>query len=144
MLGQILKYINNWFVTKDGIHRGTFKIDSGKLVDVDFIKNGQYFRIVGSIFNDGVYKHEFKGLKDEIFNGEIWTLAIPNEIFELSEEIEDWVEKYTESINSPYQSESFGGYSYTKSSGLTGEDGKSSNPSWQSTFSSRLNMWRKI
>ena len=101
----------------------------------------QYFRIVGSIFNDGVYKNDDElHLTDELFDGAVWLMAVPREIVDLAKEISDWNKKYGEAINTPYQSESFGGYSYSKASG--GSNGSS--PSWQSVFSSRLNKWRKI
>jgi hypothetical protein len=103
------------------------------------LQEGQYFRIVGSVFNDGVYKYPATELKDEVFNGGIWEMAIPKELIELSTEIENWNNNNTSVLNSPYQSESFGGYSYTKKSGTNGGD-----LTWQSQFASQLNQWRKV
>ena len=47
--------------------------------------------------------------------------------------------KYGEKSLSPYQSESFGGYSYTKASASNGDQ-----VDWKTVFRSRLNRWRKI
>lgn len=128
---------------------GSFEIFEGKLINADFIrsiKNNQYFRITGSIFNDGVYKYTSDlALIDEIFTGSIWLMAIPKEVIDLDKEIEDWKNKYLTldgEAMSPFQSESFGGYSYSKVS--SGNSSNSSVPTWQSTFASRLNQWRKI
>jgi len=107
------------------------------------LQDGQYFRIVGSVFNDGVYQYPATGLTDETFDGAIWAMAIPSEVIALASDIEAWKEKY-QSIDSPamspYNSESFGGYSYSKSSG--GSDDLSG--TWQGAFADRLNHWRKI
>lgn len=115
-------------------------------MDTDFtsiIQPNQYFRIIGSVFNDGVYKYTDElVLNDEIFVGSVWLMAIPKEVVDLASEISAWIEKNSDAITSPYQSESFGGYSYTKAS--AGSNSNSSGPTWQSIFASRLNMWRKI
>jgi len=144
MLSEICQELKNWFDRNQPKFHGDFEISDGKITDEAFIvaiQNNQYFRIIGSIFNDGVYKYtDDLELTDESFSGSIWFMAIPKEVIALSTEITEWLTKYGESINSPYQSESFGGYSYNKSSG--GSD--SSAPSWQSTFASKLNLWRKI
>lgn len=139
MLEDILDYIHNYFVKET--HIGTYMIESGKL-DLPFLMDGQYFRIVGSVFNDGVHLYNSElSLKDESFDGEVWALAIPSPIIALSNDITNWVNKYGEFTTSPYQSESFGGYSYTKSNG--GSNG-SSNVGWKDVFKSRLNRWRKL
>ena len=44
---------------------------------------------------------------------------------------------------SPFSSESFGGYSYSKAQGYAGEGGGMLN-TWQAIFASRLAPWRKI
>lgn len=141
MLKEILDYIHNYFVKE--VYRGNFKIESGSL-NVGFLLDGQYFKINGSVFNDGVHKYNDTEdvLRDEEFQGYIMTMAVPQDIINLDAEISSWVDKYGEVADSPYQSESFGGYTYTKASG----SGSSSNPqvSWQDKFASRLNAYRKI
>lgn len=142
MIEQILDYIHNYFEKE--IVYGVFSIKSGR-PDVDFIQNNQYFRIVGSVFNDGVYKlSDDMSLIDETFKGEIWAMAVPPAVVALSSEISAWVNKYGESSNSPYQSESFGGYSYTKKSASGNANDGNDASDWRSVFRSRLNHWRKI
>jgi hypothetical protein len=85
-------------------------------------------------------------LTDEVFDGAIWLMAIPKDVLILSEEIDAWIEKYggVDSVAmSPYNSESFGGYSYSKSGGGS-SDGTSKAGTWQGAFATRLNEWRKI
>lgn len=140
MLNELCKEINNWFVQK--IYFDEYTIEDGILI-VPELQQGQYFRIVGSVFNDGVYKYPATGLNDETFDGAVWAMAIPQEVIALSSEIEEWVDKYAKvdsSAMSPYQSESFGGYSYSKASSGDENGGNT----WQSVFRSRLNQWRKI
>lgn len=147
MLNEICQEIRNWFDRNQPKIQGSFEISNGRLIDVAFISTiqaNQYFRIIGSVFNDGVYKYDDQlELVDEKFEGSIWLMAIPKELVALSAEISEWIVKYGENINSPYNSESFGGYSYTKAS-RSGSNSGASNPTWQSMFASRLNKWRKI
>lgn len=142
MLEQVLNFIHNFFVKET--YRGTFKIVNGEL-QVDFLKPNQYYKIVGSIFNDGVHQYSIGILaEDEEFEGQIWAMAVPPAVIAIADEVDDWVNKYGDAVNSPYQSESFGGYSYSKSSGQ-GKDGTmKSNYDWRDVFGSRLNHWRKL
>ena len=74
-------------------------------------------------------------------------MAVPKEVILLATEIELWQAQYggIDSQNmSPYQSESFGGYSYTKASGNSSDKTGSSVPTWQSVFGARLRRYRKI
>ena len=117
MIGELLHEIRNYFDMSR--HFGTFRIvDGSPIFDEIPIQTGQYFRICGSVFNDGVYQYPFEDLRDEEWTGAVWLLAIPQEIIELSEEIDKWKEQY--GAAGPYTSESFAGYSYTKA---TGKDG---------------------
>ena len=158
MISDLCHELNNWFDEnpRTGTKRryfGKFVIDNGE-IDLDHIdiQVGQYFRIVGSVFNDGVYKYEPKGnspvLNDEVFEGAIWVMSIPASVIALSSEIDDWQAKYggvDSAAMSPFTSESFGGYSYSKtsSSGSNGT-GIGGAGTWQSAFANRLNKWRKI
>ena len=142
MLTELCKELNNWFCIKK--YFGDFTIEDGVLTAPE-LQNGQYFRIVGSVFNDGVYEYPAQGLEDETFNGAVWAMAIPQDVIALSEEIDAWKEKYADIDSvamSPFQSESFGGYSYSKASGA-GESGNTAGD-WRSVFGSRLNNWRKV
>lgn len=143
MLTELCRELNNWF-EKDRFF-GTFQVDGGSIdLSGTGIQNGQYFRIAGSVFNDGVYQYPAEGLTDETFEGAVWAMAVPPSVIALADEIEAWQAKYRgadSAAMSPFQSESFGGYSYSKAggSGSGGTDG-----SWQNAFRSRLNPWRKI
>lgn len=137
MLEQICAFIHNYFVYSET--SGTFTVSGGALVISDLVP-GQYFRITGSRFNDGVYQYPAE-LVDETFDGTISEMRPPRSFLSLAEEIEAWQEKYGGASAGPYQSESFGGYSYTLKSGASGSD---TAPGWQGAFRSRLNQWRKL
>lgn len=137
MLTEVLHLLRNWF-EREKIF-GSFKVEGGTLVGESVpLQQGQYYRIIGSVFNDGVHKKGDQLVDEDTFDGAVWTLAIPKEVIDLAADIEEWITANQAAIMSPYQSESFGGYSYTKAS-VNG-----SNPTWQNTFASRLNLWRKI
>lgn len=148
MLTEICQYLHNWFEVAK--FYGKFIISDGYIEsyndgDMGLIE-GQYFRIIGSLLNDGVHQYPSEGLKDETFDGAIWSMAIPPAMLSLSEEIDAWQTKHgsvDSTAMSPYQSESFGGYSYSKSSGGSVESGGGSG-GWQSAFANRLSSWRKL
>ena len=150
MLTALCGYLKNWFEV-DRLY-GDFKIIDGAITYADGttlpLQNGQHFRIIDSIFNDGVYQYPpvtSVVLKDEEFSGSVWCLAIPNEVLALADDIATWQDKYggvDSAAMSPFSSEGFGGYSYSKSSGNTA-DGSAGN-SWQSVFGNRLQRYRKI
>ena len=119
MLEQVLAYLNNWFLVPDGVHSGTFEIKGGGIA-LPFLSVGQYFRVMGSVFNDGLHQYPANNLVDETFEGAVWALAVPNAVAFLSEEMEAWQEKNGAASTGPYQSESFGGYSYTRATGASG------------------------
>lgn len=139
MMEEILNYINNFFVEE--IREGTFTITEGKINELE-IDDVQYYRIVGSVFNDGVYQGKDDLEKDETFEGEIWLMAVPRAVIKIAKEIEEWTATYADKMNSPYQSESFGGYSYSKASGsdASGE----ATASWKTIYGSRLKAWRRM
>lgn len=117
--------------------KGVFEIKNGT-IDLPFLLNGQYFRICGSVLNDGVFRYPHNSFLDETFSGEIWAMAVPPRLVALLAEINEWDEKYGE--QTPYSSESFGGYSYSRvTDSMTGGA-----VTWQSVFRQRLNNWRKI
>lgn len=139
MLEQVLMNIRNWFPVKGGIYSGTFTIKDGGIT-LPFLADGQYFRICGSVFNDGLHQYNVLDLTDETFNGTIWALSIPQPIIDLANEIQEWQDKNSDALSSPYSSESFGGYSYSKAT--NSETGGAE--TWQSHFGQQLSAWRKI
>ena len=154
MLTEICTYLHNWFDI-DEYHkklphmRGHIYFEGGHYADLPFIaKKGQYFYIHGSIFNDGVYKYTDElELVDEDFVGVVQSMIIPKELLSLVAEIEEWSDKYnrvgSEAL-SPFNSESFGGYTYSKSAGGSGSGSSGSATDPISVFAKRLNKWRKL
>lgn len=137
--------LHNWF--EQSKHFDEFTIENGALQDASFLKQGQYFRIVGSTFNDGVYQYPTDELTDETFAGAVWAMAIPPNVLALFNEIQEWDAKYSqnESANSPFQSETMQGvYSYTKSSSTRVGGGSDDLFYWQGHFRSKLNRYRKV
>ena len=141
MLTELCQELRNWF-ERDKFF-GTFTIENG-MIDVPALQDGQYYRIIGSVFNDGVHEYPSTDLTDEVFVGAIWSMAVPPSVIDLSERISDWVTQYGEMVSSPYSSESFGGYSYAIASSGSGSANSGGSPTWRSTFASELNKWRKI
>ena len=139
MLEQVLMNIRNWFPVKGGIHSGTFTIEDGGIT-LPFLADGQYFRICGSVFNDGLHQYPAADLVDEEFSGSILELAIPPAVVDLADEIGAWQEKNGEAASGIYQSESFGGYSYSKAT----DEETGGAVTWQSAFKQQLSAWRKI
>lgn len=137
--------VKNYFVRE--ILLGDFVIENGT-IEIDGLKQGQYFRIVGSVLNDGVYQYPVKNLSDEAFDGAIWVMTVPNAVMAFLDEINEYQEYLDANKNiilSPYQSESFGGYSYSKisesaSTSSTGAD----RFTWQEKFRNRLDKYRKV
>ena len=134
-LTNLCAELRNYFETKKRF--GTFTISGGSISPSDFLQDGQYFRIVGSVFNDGVHRHPAHDLTDETFDGAVWAMAVPPAVIELLQKIQEFE---AAAANSPtaYTSESFGGYSYTKA---TDENGLPAG--WRSVFRSELKKWRK-
>lgn len=146
MLTVLCKELNNWFEYAKFF--GTFTIDNNVITGCYSLQENQYFRIVGSVFNDGVYKFdEDLDLIDETFTGAIWAMAVPKEVIALADDIKDWSDKYLgvdSAAMSPFNSESFGGYSYSKSGGSSSSGNVDLSGTWQGAFADRLNHWRKI
>ena len=141
--------LHNWFDV-DGMGRtksttGKFVILGGSIELNGFIPERQFFRIEGSAFNDGAHRYGDNDLVDETFTGKITAMYIPKTVFQLLRDMNEWQEKYGETVDSPYNSESFGGYSYSKAGAgdiLSGSDGRATGV--KSVFANRLNKWRKV
>ena len=146
MLTEIFQYLRNWFEKTK--YFGEFVISGNTISYSDGsslpLIEGQYFRIVGSLLNDGVYKHGDADLQDEDFEGSVWSMAVPPAVVQIITDISNWVDANAEAISSPYQSESFGGYSYTKAYSGSSSGSGGVPVSWQTQFAVRLSPWRKI
>lgn len=140
-LTEVCEYLNNFFWEKK--IRGTFHIEGGAIT-VPALKDGQYFCISGSTFNNGVHIYPATDLTDEEFEGEIMAMAVPQRIIALLPKIEEWKTKYGSvgsPAMSPYSSESFNNYSYSKGGG--GASG-GSNITWRDTYAADLNPYRRL
>ena len=155
-LNEVLGYLNNYFVT--GCGTGDFRIGNGMIAGpLPELKPGQYFHVSGSVRNDGVhhmprtlydisfsdsYFAQTQGgdptLHSESFSGEVCSLAIPQELLRLIEEISEWKER-PENQPSALSSESFDGYSYTRQGGQSGRI-----ITWINAFGPRLRRWRRL
>lgn len=138
MLTEICAELRNYFEEPNGRHFGKFTIRGGSIAPLDFLQDGQYFRIIGSVFNDGVHQYTAADLTDEIFHGAVWSMAVPPAVIDLAAEIEEY-NNSDAGKPSPFTAESFGGYSYTKATDASGAP-----IGWQKAFASRLNKWRKL
>lgn len=146
VLEDILWHIHNWFI-RDEFSVSGCTIANKSLPDSIDIPDGVWYRIQGSYLNDGMHLKGAKdeGLTDETFDGTITTHVMPQALLRTAEEVSSWVAKYGEAYDSPYQSESFGGYSYSKKQGASG-GGSAAPPQsgWQSVFAGRFTKWRKL
>lgn len=137
MLETVLNHLHNWFEIRGAARYGTYSIVSGAPA-LDFVQDGQYYKIEGSVFNDGLHKYgDETKLVDETFTGFVIPLAVPKVVVSLADEIKVYCEKNpaTDKV-----SESFGGYSYQR-----GTDGSGRvTGGWQAAFRDRLNLWKKV
>ena len=147
MLSEVCAYLRNYFDNGQPHTFGEIEIRNGALFTPCNLKAGQYFRIIGSTFNDGVYQFPTTALRaDETFNGAVWGMAVPPDLIDLIAEMEAWKADKANAyaLNSPYQSESKADYSYTLKSG-TDSSGKNSGASALiNQFAGRLSRWRKL
>lgn len=148
MLAAVLGKLHNWF-DRDAngrflhVESGELSVEGGSLVGADgWLQDGQYFRILGSVFNDGLHQHPACDLKDESFEGCAYALAVPTEVVDLAQRIGEWEAKNGDAARGPYQSESFGGYSYSLKDGGGGSSPASGG--WERAFAPELRRWRKL
>ena len=125
------KYVNQ-------IKVGKFTIEGGKITPSDFLEEQDYFRIVGSKRNDGLYQYPSAELNDEEFNGAVWVMRVPPALVTLAQQYKEELEKES-GKPSAYISESFGGYSYTKATNSKGVP-----LNWEHLHADELNQWRII
>lgn len=154
-LGRVLAHIHNWF-TRETLSLSGCEVVGGQLPAsvAEAVPSGAWYRIEGSYLNDGLHLRgaEDEGLADETFDGTLYVLAVPKELLAVVDEIADWVtanaEARSKAASSPYQSESFGGYTYTIRSDLAGGSSGSSGggglTGWQAAFRSDLNPYRRL
>ena len=169
MLEAICAHLHNYFTADEDIHAGTWTIENGTLDLSGILIEGQYFRIVGSALNDGVYAYPIQTVQageqaggedeageqqaeaapargillDETFTGEIWAMKVPRALRALAAEIEAWQARYGAAMASPYMSENIiGVYSYSRGAESAAAGGSAD--AWKNVFKGRLNEWRKL
>lgn len=147
-VADVMRQCNNYFET--GYRATNYSISGGVLSPSDALRPGMWIYISGSFFWDGVWRvgegwsvdEGWKldgagdGMPDDTFYGRVYFLAPPHEFLALCEEITAYAEK---AAVSPYQSESFGEYSYTKAQGKNGGI-----LGWQEAFADRLRPYRRM
>lgn len=139
---EVLRYLNNYFFRFK--ETGKFTIKDNKITGLkgNYL-NSQYLLIEGSVFNDGVIE-VVSSINGEItlekpfneeFEGIVYSLAIPQTIINLVEEINAWKRdnKKTDIIT-----ESFEGYSYTRA------NSNGQIITWKDIFKEELRGYRKI
>ena len=125
------KYVNQ-------IKVGKFTIEDGKIAPSDFLEEEDYYRIIGSKHNDGLYQYPNSDLTDEMFDGAVWVMRVPPALVTLAQQYKEELEKES-GKPSAYISESFGGYSYTKATNSKGVP-----LNWEHLHADELNQWRII
>ena len=137
MLQAILEHIHNYFISAP--NPGSYVIADGVISPSPSFNTYHEAGLRDDDDNEAV------GLRDERFAGSLCALAVPPAVIALSAEISQWVEKYGDVMNSPYQSENvIGVYSYSKEQSYAGSAKPYKTGSWQDVFASRLNRWRKV
>lgn len=136
--------LHNFFEQEKYIEPVT--IENGALLGFsDRLQQDQYFRVVGSLFNDGVYKYPTTDLTDETFDGAIWAMTVPPAALALLEKMQEWDSLYGNNADNytPYASETM--HHYSRSFAIhTNSKGELVRPTWQAVFRTELNRWRKI
>ena len=139
---EILRYLNNYFFRFKEV--GKFTIQDNKIIGLkgEYLK-GRYLLIEGSVMNDGVVKVisvvdgevTLEKPFNEEFKGVIYSLAIPQSLISLVDEIDSWKE---ENKKTNIVSESFEGYSYSRAN----TNGQVA--TWKDVFKEELRGYRKI
>lgn len=139
-LKEICDYLKNYFIAD--VYERTFTVVNNEIdLNNTNIQEGQFFLVEDSVFNDGLYQYPCASLQDEQFKGAVTTLRIPSDIIQIAKESIKWEEDNAKTLNSPLQSESFGGYSYTKASSQISSTGQFT---WKDAFIDRLRGYKKL
>lgn len=151
MLQKVCERIHNYFIYQT--YYDTYLIEGGVISPSVPLLDGQRFLIDHSAMNDGVYTWHPDGIRDdddkeevtltdESFTGSVCALAVPQGLIRIVHEINANEEEYGDELNSPFQSESMGSYSYSKASGVSGNTNGA--PWWETTYGGQLDRWRRI
>ena len=144
MLTEICQYLHNYFDYER--HFGDISIVghevfcNGKLLEIE---SGQYFALFRHRIPLGVFQK--KDLTDKSFTGAVWLMDVPKAILDADAWADAWKANNMAAgsqTNSVYQSESFGGYSYSKGTNSKGKVGASIFDNAQ--FAAMLAPYRKL
>ena len=156
-LTELCGVLNNWFDRQRRF--GTFTIVDGLVTGLEgLLLPGQYYRVIGSVFHDGVHQYPVPDsgesteagaentpasvLPNETFQGAVWAMVVPDDVLRLADNIAAWREQYEAASLSPFTQETVPGlYSYIKGAS-NGSGGTSA--TWQSAFSESISRWRKL
>lgn len=145
-LSRICADLRNYFIrVGQDVYTGTYTVNNHSITPLPPLISGQYFRVVGSVLNDGVYQYgnteSMEKLKNETFDGAIWAMRVPSSFLDLVADYDRLNAKIEELalVSVGFASESFDGYSYTLSSGAPAELLQ-----WKSRLDSELNQYRRI
>lgn len=146
MISELCRECKNYFLhdyvnPAQYIHAGTYAIVGGQIESLPFLLPGQYYRIEGSVFNNGVHVYGEATLTDEVFQGVIWEMCVPPDFVALAAEIEQWRNEYEAALAKPYQSESFVAYSRTYKTGSSASGGAYT---WRDQFAAWLKPYRRL
>ncbi|MBR3795778.1 MAG: hypothetical protein IKK34_07090 [Clostridia bacterium] len=120
-VAAVMRHVRNFF--EGEAVDGCFLISGGVLSGPDgAVIDAPYVAIEGSRYHDGVTKCFDGSLEqspvDEEFTGRVWPLYPPADFLSLCKRISDYDDKRPPS---DLQSERFGNYSYTRSTGYMGK-----------------------
>lgn len=145
MLTEICAYLHNYFDYER--HIGDIVVDSNTITcngEEIVLEEGQHFALFRDRNPLGVFKQGDE-LKDRTFYGAVWLMDVPDAILSADEWAATWLAKNggaDADTNSAYSSESFGGYSYSKSNNSSGKAGSSIFDNAQ--FAKMLSPYRKL
>lgn len=132
---ELCEFTHNYFDREDEPISGTFAFEPDTVPDG--VVNGQYFRVIGSIFNDGVHKAGDADLTAETFTGRVQPMRVPPAFVALALTITE----YDKAIpaGGKYTSQSFNGWSGTLASGSDGLPATGID-----RYRTEINRWRKL
>ena len=143
MLTELCEELHNYFCRPADKHFGKYTISGGAITTpLDFLQDGQYFRIAGSVFNDGIYQTPASSLTDEVFEGSVWAMRVPPAFVALSDRIDKFNKKLQNFVSTTpkYASESYpNGYSYSVLSDMPAEMRTE-----KAEIENEKSMWRKL
>lgn len=143
MLTEICAYLHNYFDYER--HHGNITIVGGVIFcngNEIMLEEGQYFALFRNRIPLGVFNEV---PPDKTFEGSVWLMDVPQAVLNADKWADEWMKQNggaDSASNSPFQSESFGGYSYNKGSNSNGKGGMSVFDNAQ--FNRMLYPYRKL